>query len=52
MATYSHKEYRPGTLADRGLSPEELATVRPGLVYVSLCAFSHKGPSASRRGFD
>src|SRR5712691_1361772 len=44
--------YRPGTLSNRGLSPEELATVRPGLVYVSLCAFSHKGPWASRRGFD
>jgi crotonobetainyl-CoA:carnitine CoA-transferase CaiB-like acyl-CoA transferase len=44
--------YRPGTLADRGLSPEQLATVRPGLVYVSLCAFSHNGPWASRRGFD
>jgi crotonobetainyl-CoA:carnitine CoA-transferase CaiB-like acyl-CoA transferase len=44
--------YRPGTLAARGLSPEALAAVRPGLVYVSLCAFSHKGPWASRRGFD
>jgi crotonobetainyl-CoA:carnitine CoA-transferase CaiB-like acyl-CoA transferase len=44
--------YRPGTLANRGLSPEELAAVRPGLVYVSLCAFSHMGPWASRRGFD
>src|SRR5580704_3098456 len=44
--------YRPGTLSDRGLSPEELATLRPGLVYVSLCAFSHVGPWASRRGFD
>jgi crotonobetainyl-CoA:carnitine CoA-transferase CaiB-like acyl-CoA transferase len=44
--------YRPGTLANRGLSPEELAAVRPGLVYVSLSAFSHKGPWASRRGFD
>jgi crotonobetainyl-CoA:carnitine CoA-transferase CaiB-like acyl-CoA transferase len=44
--------YRPGTLADRGLSPEALAALRPGLVYVSLCAFSHKGPWASRRGFD
>jgi crotonobetainyl-CoA:carnitine CoA-transferase CaiB-like acyl-CoA transferase len=37
-------------LANRGLSPEELAAIRPGLVYVSLCAFSHAGPS--RRGFD
>ena len=44
--------YRPGTLSDRGLSPEELAALRPGLVYVSLCAFGHQGPWASRRGFD
>jgi crotonobetainyl-CoA:carnitine CoA-transferase CaiB-like acyl-CoA transferase len=44
--------YRPGTLGGRGLSPEELSSIRPGLVYVSLCAFSHAGPWASRRGFD
>src|ERR1043166_2973845 len=44
--------YRPGTLGGRGLSPEELAKLRPGLVYVSLCAFRHVGPRASRRGFD
>jgi crotonobetainyl-CoA:carnitine CoA-transferase CaiB-like acyl-CoA transferase len=44
--------YRPGTLSNRGLSPQELAKLRPGLVYVSLCAFSHNGPWASRRGFD
>lgn len=44
--------YRPGTLADRGLSPEKLAELRPGIVCVSLCAFGHEGPWASRRGFD
>jgi len=44
--------YRPGTLAARGLSPEELAAIRPGLVYVTLSAFGHTGPWASRRGFD
>jgi crotonobetainyl-CoA:carnitine CoA-transferase CaiB-like acyl-CoA transferase len=44
--------YRPGTLDARGLSPEALAALRPGLVYVSLCAFGHTGPWASRRGFD
>ena len=44
--------YRPGTLAKRGLSPEALAEIRPGIVYVSLSAFSHIGPWASRRGFD
>ena len=44
--------YRPGTLGKRGLSPEALAQMRPGIVYVSLSAFSHLGPWASRRGFD
>ena len=44
--------YRPGTLANRGLAAEQLAAIRPGLVYVSLCAFGHTGPWASRRGFD
>jgi crotonobetainyl-CoA:carnitine CoA-transferase CaiB-like acyl-CoA transferase len=44
--------YRPGALGARGLSPEELARLRPGLVYVSLSAFGHQGPWASRRGFD
>ncbi|HEU4367356.1 MAG TPA: CoA transferase [Methylomirabilota bacterium] len=44
--------YRPGTLGDRGLSPDALAQLRPGIVYVSLCAFGHVGPWASRRGFD
>src|SRR5438067_11723389 len=44
--------YRPGTLATRGFSPEALAQLRPGIVVVSLSAFSHVGPWASRRGFD
>jgi crotonobetainyl-CoA:carnitine CoA-transferase CaiB-like acyl-CoA transferase len=44
--------YRPGTLGNRGFSPAALAQVRPGLVFVSLSAFSHVGPWAARRGFD
>ena len=44
--------YRPGTLGEKGFSPEALAKMRPGIVVVSLCAFSHVGPWASRRGFD
>ena len=44
--------YRPGTLAQRGLAPEDLAKLRPGIVYVSLSAFGRAGPWASRRGFD
>ena len=49
---YSRKATGRARLAGRGLSPEELAAMRPGLVYVSLCAFGHAGPWASRRGFD
>lgn len=44
--------YRPGTIGNRGFSPEALADIRPGIVYLSLCAFSHVGPWSSRRGFD
>ena len=44
--------YRPGSLAQRGLSPGELADLRPGIVYVSLSAFGRVGPWADRRGFD
>src|SRR5437868_2533935 len=31
--------YRPGTLAGRGLAPQQLAALRPGIVYVPLCRF-------------
>ncbi len=44
--------YRPGGLTARGFSPADAARIRPGIVYVSLCAYSHVGPWASRRGFD
>ena len=44
--------YRPGAVAGHGFSPDELARLRPGIVYVSLCAYGHEGPWARRRGFD
>ena len=44
--------YRPGTLAKRGLSPEDLAAIRPGIVYIALSAFGRVGPWSQRRGFD
>src|SRR5262249_17305037 len=44
--------YRPGTLGARGLSPEMLAKLRPGIAYVSRSGLGHVGPWASRRGFD
>jgi len=44
--------YRPGALAALGFGPEELATLRPGIVCVSLSAYGRTGPWAGRRGFD
>ena len=46
------QSYRPGALARRGFSPEELATLRPGIVCVSLSAWGGSGPWRERRGFD
>ena len=44
--------YRPGALAAHGFGPEEVAKLRPGIVYASLSAYGHAGPWALRRGFD
>lgn len=44
--------YRPGALARLGFSPEDVAELRPGIIYVTLSAFSHEGPWQGRRGFD
>ena len=46
------QSYRPGTLARRGFSPEDLAALRPGIVCASLDAWGETGPWAGRRGFD
>jgi crotonobetainyl-CoA:carnitine CoA-transferase CaiB-like acyl-CoA transferase len=44
--------YRPGAIAQYGFSPEQAASIRPGIVCVTICAYSHAGPWANRRGFD
>jgi crotonobetainyl-CoA:carnitine CoA-transferase CaiB-like acyl-CoA transferase len=44
--------YRPGAIAAHGFSPQQVAKLRPGIVYVSLCAYGHEGPWSKRRGFD
>ncbi len=46
------QSYRPGTLDARGFSPEALAELRPGIVYVSLSAWGRSGPWRNRRGYD
>ena len=44
--------YRPKSIAALGFSPEAVAKINPGIVYVSLSAYGHAGPWAERRGFD
>lgn len=44
--------YRPDGLETLGYGANDVARMRPGIVYVSLSAYSHEGPWAGRRGFD
>jgi len=44
--------YRPGGIDSLGFSPEHVAQIKPGIVYVSLSAYGHIGPWKDRRGFD
>src|SRR4051812_3340964 len=44
--------YRPRSLAALGFTPEDVAKINPGIVYVTLSAYGHAGPWAGRRGFD
>ncbi len=44
--------YRPGAIAAHGFAPHDVARLRPGIVYASLCAYGPEGPWADRRGFD
>jgi crotonobetainyl-CoA:carnitine CoA-transferase CaiB-like acyl-CoA transferase len=46
------ESYRPHKIANLGLSPEELAARRPGIVYASAQCYSYDGPWAERGGFD
>jgi crotonobetainyl-CoA:carnitine CoA-transferase CaiB-like acyl-CoA transferase len=43
--------YRPGAIAHLGFSPEEVAAIHPGIIYVSLSAYG-RGEWSDRRGFD
>ncbi|MGH0036402.1 MAG: CoA transferase [Myxococcota bacterium] len=44
--------YRSGALERRGLSVEELAALRPGIVTVSINCYGHEGPWRDRRGWE
>jgi crotonobetainyl-CoA:carnitine CoA-transferase CaiB-like acyl-CoA transferase len=44
--------YRLGAIDRRGLSPAQVAALRPGIVYVSENCYGHLGPWAERPGWE
>ena len=46
------ESWRPGSLDRRGFSATELASMRPGIVYVSVSTYGPAGPWAQRGGFE
>jgi crotonobetainyl-CoA:carnitine CoA-transferase CaiB-like acyl-CoA transferase len=46
------QNYRPHSLEKRGFGPEQIAHMRPGIIYGDLSAYGTDGPWADRRGFD
>ena len=44
--------YRSGAMERRGFGPEEVARLRPGIVYVSINCYGHQGPWRERPGWE
>jgi crotonobetainyl-CoA:carnitine CoA-transferase CaiB-like acyl-CoA transferase len=43
---------RPGYLEEIGLSPEQAAAIRPGVIHTTVSLYGTEGPWANRVGFD
>lgn len=46
------ESYRPGGIAKLGFGPQEVAALRPGIVYLSLNCYGWTGPWADRPGWE
>ena len=44
--------YRSGAMARHGLAPEDVAALRPGIIYVSINCYGHAGPWRERPGWE
>lgn len=44
--------YRPGMLEEFGFGPEQLASIRPGIVSLSISCFGSGGPLSHRAGWE
>ena len=46
------QSWRPGSLDRHGLSPEQMAVLRPGIIYVSVSCYGSGGPWRTRGGYE
>ena len=46
------QSYRPGAMSGLGFSASEVATLRPGIIYLSLSCYGDEGPWGTRRGWE
>jgi CoA-transferase family III len=44
--------YRPGAISKLGFGPEELAALRPGIIYASINCYGAEGPFSHRGGWE
>jgi crotonobetainyl-CoA:carnitine CoA-transferase CaiB-like acyl-CoA transferase len=44
--------YRPGIIDKHGLSPQQLAAERPGIIYLSISCYGDGGPFSNRGGWE
>ena len=44
--------YRPGAISRLGFGPEEVAALRPGIIYVSINCYGADGPFSHRAGWE
>jgi crotonobetainyl-CoA:carnitine CoA-transferase CaiB-like acyl-CoA transferase len=44
--------YRPGAISRLGFGPEEVAALRPGIIYVSINCYGADGPLSHRAGWE
>ena len=44
--------YRPGAISKLGFGPEELAALRPGIIYASINCYGDGGPFSHRGGWE
>ena len=42
--------YRPGVISKLGFAPEEVAALRPGIIYASINCYGADGPFSHRGG--